>query len=106
LNSNQLIASLCRQKIIETLSKMGQTHMMDLVRRVNSTYSQVNRNIEILEWEGIVVTKKLGRMKMIQLRREDEKTKAILKALEILKQQQLLEDLYPLQERVTSFASG
>jgi len=85
---------------------MGQTHMMDLVRRVNSTYSQVNRNIEILEWEGIVVTKKLGRMKMIQLRREDEKTKAILKALEILKQQQLLEDLYPLQERVTSFASG
>ena len=67
--------------------------MMDLVRRVNSTYSQVNRNIEILECEGIVETKKLGRMKMIQLRREDGKTKAILKALEVLKQQQILEDL-------------
>lgn len=82
---------------------MGQTHMMDLVRRINSTYSQVNRNIEILEWEGVVITKKLGRMRIIQLKREEEKTKAILKALEILKQQQLLEDLYPHQERLGLF---
>ncbi len=67
---------------------------MDLVRKVNSTYTQVNRNIGILEWEGIVETKKLGRMRMIQLKREDEKTKAMLKALEILKHQDLLESLY------------
>ena len=41
--------------------------MMDLVRRVNSTYTQVNRNIELLESEGIVETKRLGRIKIIQL---------------------------------------
>ena len=72
--------------------------MMDLVRRVNSTYTQVNRNIEILEREGILETKKLGRMKMIQLKREDQKTKAILKALEILKRQEVLGSLYPPQK--------
>ena len=79
---------------------MGQTHMMDLVRRINSTYSQVNRNLEILESEGIVETKRLDRMKIIQLRQDDQKTKAILKALEILRHQELLESLYPLQKRI------
>ena len=29
---------------------------MDLVRKVNSTYGQVNRNLQILEREGIVNT--------------------------------------------------
>lgn len=88
------MASLCRQKILDALSKVGQTHMMDLVRRVNSTYTQVNRNIEILEWEGIVETKRLGRMRMIQLKREDQKTKSILKALEILRKCEALGNLY------------
>ena len=89
MNLHKLLASLCRQKILETLSKLGQTHMMDLVRRVNSTYTQVNRNIGILQCEGIVQSRKLGRMRLIQLKREDARTKAILKALEILRLQEL-----------------
>jgi len=80
---------------------MGQTHIMDLVRRVNSTYTQVNRNIELLESEGIVETKRLGRIKIIQLKRNDQKARAILKALEILRHQELLESLCPLQEEDT-----
>jgi len=99
MDLRQLMASSCRQKILETLSKVEQTHMMDLVRRVNSTYTQVNRNIEILEWEGIIEIKNLGRMKIIQLKREDDKTKAILKALEILGRQEVLGSLYPIQKK-------
>ena len=43
-------------------------------------------------------------MKIIQLKREDQKTKAILKALEILRHQEVLATLYPPQKkRVRSF---
>lgn len=65
--------------------------MMDLVRKVNSTYIQVNRNLGILEKEGIVKSKRYGRVRMIRLNRENPKTEAILKALEILRRQELLE---------------
>ena len=58
---------------------------MDLIRKTNSTYAQVNRNLKILEQEGVVETKRLGRMRIIRLKREGQKTKAILNALKILK---------------------
>lgn len=64
---------------------------MDLVRKVNSTYTQVNRNLGILENEGIVKSKRCGRVRIIRLNRENPKTEAILKALEILRRQELLE---------------
>lgn len=50
------MASSCRQKILETLSRLEQTHVMDVVRKVNSTYTQVDRNLKILE-EDIVESK-------------------------------------------------
>jgi predicted transcriptional regulator len=81
----QLIASSCRQKILETLSKVKQTHIMELVRKVHSTYGQVNRNVRILEQEGIVEIKYYGRMRIIRLNSENPRTTAILKALRILK---------------------
>jgi len=85
LDLGRLVASSCRQKIIATLASVGQTHMMDLVRKVNSTYTQVNRNLQILEQEDIVVSQFYGRMRIIRLNRENPKTEAILKALRILR---------------------
>lgn len=79
------MASSCRQKILETLSRVQQTHMMDLVRKVNSTHIQVNRNLKILEQEDIVESKYYGRMRMIKLNRENPKTEVILKALRTLR---------------------
>jgi predicted transcriptional regulator len=84
----QLICSSCRRKIVETMSKVKQTYIMDLVRRVNSTYGQVNRNVQILEQEGIVNSNYHGRMRMIKLNSDNPKTVAILKALRILKNQE------------------
>ena len=89
MDLGRLMASSCRQKILVALSKVGQTHMMDLVRKVNSTYTQVNRNIQILERQGIVESHHYGRMRMIRLNRENPKTEALLKALRILTHQKL-----------------
>lgn len=87
----QLMASSCRQKILVALSEVGQIYVMNLVRKVNSTYTQVNRNLGILEKGGIVKSKRYGRVRIIRLNRESPKTKALLKALEILRRQELLE---------------
>jgi len=87
LDLGRLMASSCRQKILEVLSRVRQTHVMDLVRRVNSTYGQVNRNLQILEREDIVNTQYYGRLRMIKLNRENPKTVTLLKALRLLRSQ-------------------
>jgi len=80
----QILASTCRQKIVETLARVEQIHMMELVRKTNSTYSQISRNLRILSEEGVVTVKRFGRVKIVQLNRESEKTQALLKALNVL----------------------
>ena len=62
---------------------------MELVRKTNSTYGQVNRNVQILEQEGIVEIKYYGRMRMIKLNSDNPKTVAMSKALRILKNQSI-----------------
>jgi DeoR/GlpR family transcriptional regulator of sugar metabolism len=84
LKLQQLIASSCRQKILLALSTTGKTHVTNLVRIINSTYNQVNCNLQILEEEGIIKIKHYGHMKMIELEKENPKTQALLKALQIL----------------------
>jgi len=57
---------------------------MKLVRNINSTYVEVNRNIKILEKEGIVIDKRFGRLRIIKLNYENNNTKLLLKVLRIL----------------------
>lgn len=80
----QITASSCRQKMLLALSKTKRTNVTNLVRIINSTYNQVNRNLQILEKEGIVETKRYGRMKIIELKIENPRTQALLKALHML----------------------
>jgi predicted transcriptional regulator len=57
---------------------------MGLVRRINSTYNQVERNLRILEKEGIITIQHRERLRMIKLNHESLKTKKLIKALKIL----------------------
>jgi len=77
----QIIASTCRQKMLLSLSKVKETHITKLVRTINSTYNEVRRNLEILENEGIVKITLYGKMKMVELQRDNQKTGKLLKAL-------------------------
>jgi len=86
MDLRRLIASSCRQKILEALSTVRQTYVTDLVRRINSTYGQVNRNLQILEHEGIVKIQYYGRLRMIKLNRENPKTITLLKVLKLLRE--------------------
>lgn len=57
---------------------------MKLVRKVNSTYNQVNSNLHILEKEGIVVDEHFGRIRVIRLNKENFTTRLLLQALKML----------------------
>jgi hypothetical protein len=56
---------------------------MKLVRTVNSTYNEVDRNLRILEREGIITQRYAGRKRIIRLNFKNEKTLVLLKLLKI-----------------------
>lgn len=80
----QIIASTCRQKILVALSETKETHVTKLVRDINSTYNQVDRNLRILELEGIIKVGRYGHVRAIELKRENPRTMRLLKALKML----------------------
>ena len=80
----QIIASTCRQKILVALSETKETHVTKLVRDINSTYNQVDRNLRILELEGIIKIVRYGHVRAIELKRENPRTMRLLKALKML----------------------
>jgi DNA-binding transcriptional ArsR family regulator len=84
VNLETLIASSCRRRILKVLAERGQTNVIDLVRKVNSTYNQVNSNLQILEKEGIIIDEHIGRMRIVRLAKENPKTALLLQALKIL----------------------
>ena len=87
MNLERLLASSYRQKILKELSKVKQIHIMGLVRNINGTYNEVNRNLKILEKEEIITDQHVGRRRVIGLNRENPKTTILLKALKLLSTQ-------------------
>jgi hypothetical protein len=56
---------------------------MELVRIVNSTYNEVDRNLRILEREGLLTQQHIGHNRIICLNFKTEKTLVLLKLLKI-----------------------
>ena len=86
MDIEMILASKCRRRILKILWKLHQVHVMRLVRKVNSTYSQVNPNLQILEREGIVIEERLGHKRIIRLNRDNPKTEVLLQVLKIFEQ--------------------
>jgi DNA-binding transcriptional ArsR family regulator len=84
LELKKLLASSLRQKILKGLSESKQINVMGLVRKINSTYNEVNRNLVILEREGIIKDSRCGRLRLIKLNRENPKTVLLLQVLKQL----------------------
>lgn len=87
MNLERILASSVRQRILIELSKVESINIMGLVRATNSTYTELNRNIKILDKEEIVTDQHIGRLRMINLIRENQRTILLLKALKILSKQ-------------------
>jgi predicted transcriptional regulator len=84
MDLDRILASACRRRIIQILYKQGSMNIMSLVRKVNSTYNQVNANLQIIEKENITIEQRFGRIRMIKLNRENPKSILLLQTLEML----------------------
>lgn len=82
MDLEKLISSSCRRRIINFLWKVHSANVMELARKVNSTYNQVNSNLLILAH---------GRERIIKLDKENPKTTLLLEALKILNRQKYTE---------------
>jgi predicted transcriptional regulator len=77
------------QKILKELSQYRELRVMQLVRRVGGPYNEVNRNLKILETEGIIINDyrkqvKHAIVRVILLNRENPRTQILLKVLKEL----------------------
>ena len=89
MDLRKVLASTLRQNILKVLSQTREIRVMKLVGAVNSTYNELNRNLEILEKEGIItdtylVKVKHGKIRVIRLNRDNPKTRILLQALKML----------------------
>jgi len=84
-----VLASSLRQKILRELSKTRELQVMQLVSKVNSTYNELNRNVMLLEKEGIIINEfrvkvRHGKIRIIRLNKDNPKTKILLATLQTL----------------------
>ena len=84
-----MLASSLRQKILRELSKTRELQVMQLVSKVNSTYNELNRNVMLLEKEGIIINEfrvkvRHGKIRIIRLNKDNPKTKILLATLQTL----------------------
>jgi hypothetical protein len=91
MDLRKLVASTLRQNIIKTLSEHREMQVMRLVSATGSTYNELNRNLLILEKEGIIINEypikvRHGRVRVIRLNKENSKTQVLLKVLKTLDQ--------------------
>jgi len=68
---------------------------MDLVRRTNSTYSQVNKNLLILKKEGTIIDRRFERVRIVKLEKKSHKTRLLILALQILDNEMYLANRKP-----------
>jgi DNA-binding transcriptional ArsR family regulator len=101
LNLNKILRSSCRRKILKALSKKQGMNIMKLVRIVDSTYNEVDRNLRILEDESLVTQQYLDRKRIIRLNFENEKTLVVLKILKLLNEPVDLKQLQRKLRRIT-----
>ncbi|MDI9577936.1 MAG: hypothetical protein QM398_07375 [Thermoproteota archaeon] len=91
MDLRDLFASKGRQKIIEVLSLHRELNVMQLVSRVGGRYPEVNRNLAILEGEGIIISEyrkqvKRAKVRIIKLIKENPRTQKLIRALRDLKE--------------------
>ncbi len=89
MDLSKVLASSLRQKILRELSKTRELQVMQLVSKVNSTYNELNRNVMLLEKEGIIINEfrvkvRHGKIRIIRLNKDNPKTKILLATLQTL----------------------
>jgi hypothetical protein len=87
------MASCLRQNILRELSKVREIRIMKLCGNLRSTYIELNRNLLLLQREGILTNiykddvAGQGRIRIIRLNKDNPKTQVLLEVLKKLDQE-------------------
>ncbi len=89
MDLRKVLASSLRQNMLKELSVTREIRVMALVRRVGSTYNELNRNLLILKNEELIIDEyrvkvKHGKVRVIALNRENPRTQVLLQVLKTL----------------------
>lgn len=90
MNLSKIMASYLRQNILRELSKVREIRMMKLCDNLRSTYVELNRNLLLLQREGILTNDYKddkaghGRIRIVRLNRDNPKTLVLLEVLKRL----------------------
>jgi arsenate reductase-like glutaredoxin family protein len=92
LELRKILASSIRQNILKTLAENRELQIMRLVSTVGSTYNELNRNLQILGKEELIIDEyrikvRHGKVRVIRLNKENPKTQTLLKVLKTLEQE-------------------
>lgn len=90
-----VLGAKTRIKIIRELYKLAETNTTDLARRLGLSYNQLEVHLRILREAGIIEEHRIGRVRLVSLRREPE-------VLELAK---AISDLAQLLERAKKASS-
>lgn len=92
MDLRKVLASSLRQNILKVLSQQREIQVMKLVSSVGSTYNELNRNLSILEKEGIIINEyrmkvRHGKVRVIRLNKDNPKTAVLLNVIKTLDQE-------------------
>lgn len=79
-----LLASGLRQNVLRALSHKGETGVTNLAKEAHTTHVELMRNLRILEGYGIVSFRRSVRRVYVSLNFENDNTKIVLEALDLL----------------------
>ena len=57
---------------------------MLLILKINGKYPQVNAELQILQNQDLIIDRRVGRMRIIRLNKENPSTSLLLQALKLL----------------------
>ncbi len=92
MDLRKVLASSVPQNILRVLAEKREMQVMKLVSSVGSTYNELNRNLLLLEKEGLIINEypikvRHGKVRVIRLNKENPKTLVLLKVLKTLEQE-------------------
>ncbi len=80
----EIFSSRIRVRLIMLLVELGEINISEIVRRLGVNHTVVDAHLERLKRFGVVEERRIGRVRLIRLRRDDERVRLIAELFERL----------------------
>jgi len=82
MNIEDVFSSKLRVKILKILAQVGELNVSEIARRLGVNYKTTNKNLKILEDEGIIQHKVFGRIRLYRFNERSPKARAVQNFME------------------------